>query len=512
MSEEELQFTPPEIIKIVNQAAATLIPTKSLMVLMGIGGIVMVIFLHIFSIARCFQYDCTRTEYNKCVRIADPLVRDMHLVFPDNLDDIDTVCRTWNRFIDCLQTYTDKCFTADQRKQFNNAVKNPIDSVHQMCVRSDYQRDQICPFPKAKPRKEERNRGRKRGKSMIATDTPEKKELEEKERKRNEKKVKTLKKKVFEESSDEEVEEVITKDSSSEWEETEENHEARTSVEDAAEGDFIVVKYITNITFSSHDRFKKCIESETRNLCDNGRTGGPASKFSTQIVGKALSFLQDECVNYIPNSDSGDCTISLPKKDGPVIESIIPAAPSEIYPWSTIHDISSREPSTKIQPSRTTTAWLPSSTYYHPTSNSDSSVPDVLGARTRPSSYGRSSGWTDYSTQNTQPSFNNMFSETVTSPKPEWGTISTWSVLNQQPSSLGTSTTNDEDPNKSFTFGQNPVTESSIKKWYPAAGSQVENEVDEPNQQGLIKPKNNAGRAVTCTVSIILTSLILKLC
>lgn len=110
------------------------------MVLMGLGGIVTVIFLHIFSIARCFQYDCTRTEYNKCVRIADPLVRDMHLVFPDNLDDIDTVCRTWNRFIDCLQTYTDRCFTADQRKQFNNAVKNPIDSVHQMCVRSDYQR------------------------------------------------------------------------------------------------------------------------------------------------------------------------------------------------------------------------------------------------------------------------------------------------------------------------------------------------------------------------------------
>ncbi|KAK9701998.1 DDE superfamily endonuclease [Popillia japonica] len=44
------------------------------------------------------------------------------------------------------------------------------------------------------------------------------------------------------ESSDEEVEEVITKDSSSEWEETEENDKARTSVEDAAEGDFIVVK------------------------------------------------------------------------------------------------------------------------------------------------------------------------------------------------------------------------------------------------------------------------------
>lgn len=61
----------------------------------------------------------------------------------------------------------------------------------------------------------------------------------------------------------------------------------------------------------------------------------------------------------------------------------------------------------------------------------------MLGGRTRPSSYGRSNGWSDYSTQNTQPSFSTKFSETVTSPKPELGTISTWSVLNQQPSSLG---------------------------------------------------------------------------
>lgn len=100
--------------------------------------------------------------------------------------------------------------------------------------------EQICPFPKAKPRKETKKGGRKRGKSMIATDTPEKEDLEENERKRNEKKVKASKKKVFEESSDEEVE-VITKDSSSEWEETEDD-DVRTSLEDASEGDFLVVK------------------------------------------------------------------------------------------------------------------------------------------------------------------------------------------------------------------------------------------------------------------------------
>lgn len=101
--------------------------------------------------------------------------------------------------------------------------------------------EQICPFPKAKPRKLSKNGGRKRGKSMIATDTPEKEALEEKERNRNKKKVKTIKKKVFEESSDEEVGEVITKDSSSEWEEIEEG-DVCTNSEAAVEGDFIVVK------------------------------------------------------------------------------------------------------------------------------------------------------------------------------------------------------------------------------------------------------------------------------
>ncbi|GJQ81344.1 hypothetical protein Trydic_g20556 [Trypoxylus dichotomus] len=415
------------------------------MVLMSLGGI-FVTFLHVFSTARCYQYDCTRTEYNKCVKIADPLVRDLHLVFPDNLGDIDTVCRTWNRFIECLQTYTDRCFTADQRKQFNNAVKNPIDSVHQMCLRSDYQREYLIYAPCIK--------------STI----------------------------------------------------TDSKHCAQQYnllVQQVSQGDDISRATLC----CSHDRFKRCIESETRNLCDNGRTGGPASRFSTQIVGKALSFLQDECFNYIPNSDSDDCTIALPKKDDQTIDSILPVSPSEIYPWSTVHDISSREPSPKTQSSKTTTAWLPSTTYYQSTSNSDSSISDVLGARTRPSSYGRSSGWTDYSTQNTQPGFNTMFSDTVTSPKPEWGTIPTWSVLNQEPGSLSTSTINDEVSNKGFPYGRSPESEiSSTQTWFLAAGDQLENEVDEPNQQGLIKPKNNAAYVIISPLYVVISILVLKLC
>lgn len=86
------------------------------------------------------QTDCSKESYERCVRIADPLIKEAHLVFPDNMDDIDLVCRTWNRFVDCLKYYTDNCFTEQQRRQFNKAVENPIESVHQMCMQPDFQK------------------------------------------------------------------------------------------------------------------------------------------------------------------------------------------------------------------------------------------------------------------------------------------------------------------------------------------------------------------------------------
>lgn len=86
------------------------------------------------------RMDCTRRQYEKCINIADPLLKQPHLVFPDNAADIDQVCNIWNHFVDCLKSYTDDCFTVQQRKQFNKAVESPIASVHQMCTQPDYQK------------------------------------------------------------------------------------------------------------------------------------------------------------------------------------------------------------------------------------------------------------------------------------------------------------------------------------------------------------------------------------
>ena len=35
---------------------------------------------------------CLRSEYQRCVRMADPLLKDARYIFPDNMADIDFVC------------------------------------------------------------------------------------------------------------------------------------------------------------------------------------------------------------------------------------------------------------------------------------------------------------------------------------------------------------------------------------------------------------------------------------
>ncbi|XP_012267394.2 uncharacterized protein LOC105692647 [Athalia rosae] len=86
---------------------------------------------------------CSREEHQRCVSLADPLLKDPHLIFPDNMQDIDLVCRTWASFVDCIRRYIENCFTEQRREQFNLAVEMPIASVHQMCSVSTYQAEYL---------------------------------------------------------------------------------------------------------------------------------------------------------------------------------------------------------------------------------------------------------------------------------------------------------------------------------------------------------------------------------
>ncbi|XP_022196042.2 uncharacterized protein LOC111053452 isoform X1 [Nilaparvata lugens] len=90
---------------------------------------------------------CSKQEYQQCVYLADPLLKDPHLIYPDNPTDVDKVCstysRTWTQFVDCVKRYTDRCFSDIKKQEFNKAVESPIDSVHQLCTDSKYQKEYL---------------------------------------------------------------------------------------------------------------------------------------------------------------------------------------------------------------------------------------------------------------------------------------------------------------------------------------------------------------------------------
>lgn len=50
---------------------------------------------------------------------------------------------------------------------------------------------------------------------------------------------------------------------------------------------------------------------------------------------------------------------------------------------------------------------------------------------------------------------------------------------------------------------QHPTIMATTETWYPAAGNQLSNEVDEPNQQGLTKHDNSGSRQTVCVVAIV---------
>ncbi|KAG5863567.1 hypothetical protein JTB14_002688 [Gonioctena quinquepunctata] len=382
--------------------------------------------------------DCSKIEYDKCIRIADPLVKEARLIFPDNLNDIDQVCSTWNELVDCLKIYIDGCFTDQQRRQFNKAVESPIESVHEMCMQPSYQKDYLQYAPCIKN---------------------------------------TIIQRI---------------------------HcglQYNLLVEQVDQGEIISKSTLC----CSHDRFKQCVQRETRRLCDKGDPDGPASRFAVQIINKALQFLQDQCLNYIPNS--GDCSIypTDPYSDR-FDPHIISTSSSEIHPWRTIQELLP-----KIEPSSKTVPTTPSiSTWGSPSSPTSGSMSpgefptQMLGSRTRPASYGRSNSWSEgIANQNSAGNTVQMYPEvsSMRSTKSDWTTTSS-----TNPSVTETSR------NTARVYSSPPWNprETSSESWYPAAGNQLNNEVDEPNQLGLTKYKNSAGvfRSLSALPFFLLTHLI----
>ncbi|XP_018330879.1 cell wall protein RBR3 isoform X2 [Agrilus planipennis] len=480
------------------------------------------------------QPECRNSDYDQCIEMADPLIREPRLIFPDNLQDIDYVCRKWNNFVDCIKRYTDRCFTEKQRRQFNKAVENPIESVYQMCSQPEYQKEYLHYAPCMKNTVTER--------AFCAP------------------------------------------------------HYALL-MEHVSQGNEISI----SVLCCSYNRFRDCVLRETRRLCDRGIPDGPATRYATHIIDKALSFLQEQCSNHIPNA--GDCGVPTGGVHSP--SDFSGTTPSTVESrWNTFDEELSSSKSlltSVLTPPRSSAApsWMDSSDPMDPNIPSVS----VLGSRSRPSSYGRSKSWSNsaspnvHTNSNTNPSANTAqaFSDSPvprSSPSSPWATVSPWREMNptrddgtpfgssqmsnsDSPSDQGSSpkktddelsTTNSEDggdysssnepssaqtpdvsnsyhykdfsdngrtpvvvENSPALFGQSPgtvsetsrdisflteaTTSTSTETWYPAAGNQLSNEVDEPNQQGWSKPDNKGEtRGAYLSLTLLATALTTTFC
>lgn len=114
--------------------------------------------------------------------------------------------------------------------------------------------EMIKPFPKAKPRTQTNRRGRPRGKCMIATDTPEKQEIENRQKSRSipKTKIQAAKRDILQSSSEEEDRDQPQYTEESDGPESSGNEEAPTlqefNTEDLIlEGDFLLVKFATKM-------------------------------------------------------------------------------------------------------------------------------------------------------------------------------------------------------------------------------------------------------------------------
>ncbi|XP_066982088.1 uncharacterized protein [Macrobrachium rosenbergii] len=78
---------------------------------------------------------------NKCVKMAEPLVRDPRYNFPTDIQDIREVCRMWESFLDCVYAYANTFMASTQKRDFNKTLHSSIEGIQRLCSEDpDYQK------------------------------------------------------------------------------------------------------------------------------------------------------------------------------------------------------------------------------------------------------------------------------------------------------------------------------------------------------------------------------------
>lgn len=83
-------------------------------------------------------------ELTRCIKMAEPLVKDPENIFPLNNRDIERVCKLWDNFVRCVEDYTLHFLSSTQRQELNAAIESSVKSVNQLCVEDpEYRRSYI---------------------------------------------------------------------------------------------------------------------------------------------------------------------------------------------------------------------------------------------------------------------------------------------------------------------------------------------------------------------------------
>ena len=143
----------------------------------------------------------------------------------------------------CMENQTTGQVTDTQQPSTSSASLEEISTpTNEKCFTDFVSPEVLRPFPKA-PAKKGKNRGRKKGRCMVATDTPEKNEIEEQYQKKMEKSIKKIKRKIYQkDSSDEEKEEDIVLYATSSDDDLIFDNEDTDDENKIEEGDYIISK------------------------------------------------------------------------------------------------------------------------------------------------------------------------------------------------------------------------------------------------------------------------------
>ncbi|CAB4069475.1 unnamed protein product [Lepeophtheirus salmonis] len=73
---------------------------------------------------KCQNCQTTNESLQKCIKMAEPLIKDSQNVFPSTEAEISHVCnnlfpRTWSDFIACVKKYTDNCLNNEEKNGFS---------------------------------------------------------------------------------------------------------------------------------------------------------------------------------------------------------------------------------------------------------------------------------------------------------------------------------------------------------------------------------------------------------